>query len=147
MMRPAAQLAKWCIQSTQSHCGRRRTADKELFLLCSEPFRCFKERAPGTIFGTIATICKTTRCRKHFFLSSAALARPCTQPCRPCWQRRSPLCAAKHWRHVLPRATSSLCTAACLHTPSRVAQPRCNASRGLRRRCETHSSGILPSTA
>ena len=48
----------------------------------------------GDFFGTIATICKTTRCRKHFFLSSAALARPCTQPCRPCWQRRSPfLCS------------------------------------------------------
>ena len=84
---------------------------RNYFLLCSEPFRCFKERAPGTIFGTIATTCKTTRCRKHFFLSSAALARPCTQPCRPCWQRRSPfLCSDDR------RAGASTVTSVCRKT-------------------------------
>ena len=134
--------------------------------------------AGGTIFGTITTICKTTLCRKHFFLSSAGLARPCTQPCRPCWQRRSPfLCSDDRragastvtsvCRKELARRPSTgnvvalhgslrACQAArqrfllarCMkHTPRRVAQPRCNASRSLRRRSGTHSSGILPSIA
>ena len=67
--------------------------------------------ARETIFGTIATICKTTRCRKHLFLSSAALARPCTQPCRPCWQGRSPfLCSDDR------KAGASTVTSVCRKT-------------------------------
>ena len=134
--------------------------------------------ARENIVGTIATICKTTHSRKHVFLSSAALARPCTKPCRPCWQRRSPsLCSDDRragastvtsvcWKTLARRpSTANVATlhgslpaylaaryrsllARCMkHTPSRVAEPRCNASRSLRGRSETHSSGILPSTA
>ena len=162
-MRSAAQLTKWCSQWTQSLCGRKRAADKELFLLSSELSRCFKERAPGRLFleplpqfvkqHVVASIYSLALLRSHvlapsladpagnggLLFSAAMIGRLAPQPL--------PACAAKHWRDVLPRARSLLCTTACLHTPSRVAQPRCNASRSLRRRSETHSSGILPSTS
>ena len=47
--RSAAQHTKWCIQSAQSLCGRKRAADK-IFLICSEPFQCFRKRAPEKLF-------------------------------------------------------------------------------------------------